>query len=57
MLKKILVTFFFTDHFKRAPVLETLSFPHQIPKGIFQNPRAGGSGFERENPNSDLHMY
>ena len=57
MLKKILITFFFTDHFKRAPVLETLSFPHQIPKGIFQNPRAGGSGFQRENPNSDLHMY
>ena len=46
--------FFFMDHFKRAPVLETLSFPHKIPKGFFHNPCAGDFGFERDNPNSDL---
>ena len=26
-------------------------------KGIFQNPRVGGSGFEWENPNSNLHSH
>ena len=33
-VEKVLVTFF-TDHCKREPVLETLSFPHKISKGIF----------------------
>ena len=27
--------FFFTEHFQRAPVLETLSFSRKIPIGIF----------------------